>query len=218
MSEQNERSLDQIRREYTHGRLEGPSLPEDPLVLLSGWLTEARATSHPDPTAMNLSTVDDSGHPSSRMVLLKDLKEGKLVFFTNYMSRKGNEIKNRPEVAAHFYWPELERQVRIEGTAAFLPETLSDTYWRSRPLESKIGAWASPQSQVISDRKTLEASFEQYRQKFQDVKEIPRPAYWGGIAITPLHMEFWQGGVHRLHDRIVYHMQNGGWARFRLAP
>lgn len=210
--------MDQIRREYTRGRLEGPSLPKDPLVLLSRWLTEARTTSHPDPTAMNLSTVDTSGHPSSRMVLLKDLKEGKLVFFTNYMSRKGNEIKDRPEVAAHFYWPELERQVRIEGTAAILPETLSDAYWRSRPLESKIGAWASPQSQVISDRKTLEASFGQFRQKFQDAKEIPRPAYWGGIAISPLHMEFWQGGAHRLHDRIAYRMQNGEWTRFRLAP
>ena len=166
MSDQSEHSLDQIRRDYTRGRLEGSSLPDDPIVLLGRWLTEARETSHPDPTAMNLSTVNTRGQPSSRMVLLKDIHEGNLVFFTNYRSRKGREMKERPEVAAHFYWPELERQVRIEGTAAPLPEALSDAYWRSRPAESNIGAWASPQSQVIPDRNALETAFEHYRRKF----------------------------------------------------
>jgi pyridoxamine 5'-phosphate oxidase len=218
MSDQGEHSLNQIRREYIRGRLEGPSLPDDPLVLFGRWMTEARATSHPDPTAMNLSTVNALGHPSSRMVLLKEVREGKLVFFTNYESRKGREMHERPEVAAHFYWPELERQVRIEGSVAPLAEALSDAYWDSRPMESKIAAWASPQSQVIQDRKALEISFEKYRRKFKAAQEIPRPAHWGGYAITPLRMEFWQGGPHRLHDRMVYRLKSGEWERFRLAP
>ncbi|MGW8315187.1 MAG: pyridoxamine 5'-phosphate oxidase [Bacteroidales bacterium] len=218
MSDRSEHPLDQIRREYTRSHLEGHSLPADPMVLFSSWLEEAGKTSLPDPTAMNLSTIDAHGRPSSRMVLLKDLKEGTLVFFTNYESRKGKEMKEIPEVAAHFYWPELERQVRIEGTAAPIPEDHSDAYWRSRPAESKIAAWASPQSQRINDRNALETSFEEYRRKFQKLKEIPRPAHWGGFAITPIRMEFWQGGAHRLHDRMVYLLRGEEWERFRLAP
>ena len=218
MSDPSEHPMDQIRREYTRGHLEERSLPEDPMVMFGRWLTEARYISQPDPTAMNLSTVDSRGRPSSRMVLLKDLKEGRLVFFTNYESRKAEEIKERPEVAAHFYWPELERQVRIEGTAHHVEEAVSDAYWESRPEESKIGAWASPQSREISDRGMLESAFEKYRMKFKKLKEIPRPPHWGGIAITPVRMEFWQGGAHRLHDRIVYTKGEAGWHHVRLAP
>lgn len=218
MSDRSEHSLNQVRREYTRGRLEGASLPEDPMVLFDRWLIEARSASLPDPTAMNLSTVDSQGRPSSRIVLLKDLDEGKLIFFTHYGSRKGTEIRERPEVAAHFFWPELERQVRIEGTAGPIEEVISDAYWQSRPVESKIAAWASPQSREIDDRKMLEDAFHEYRRKFKDIAEIPRPPYWGGYAITPLRMEFWQGGAHRLHDRIVYRKGGEGWKRFRLAP
>lgn len=218
MSDRSEHPLDQIRREYTRGHLEERSLPEDPMVMFGRWLTEARSISHPDPTAMNLSTVDSLGCPSSRMVLLKDVKNGKLVFFTNYESRKAKEIKERPEVAAHFYWPELERQIRIEGTAARVEEDVSDAYWESRPKESKIGAWASPQSREIVDREALGAAFEKYRLKFSKLKKIPRPPHWGGVAITPVRFEFWQGGAHRMHDRIVYKKGNAGWQRFRLAP
>lgn len=206
------------RREYTRGRMEEGALPGDPLELFNRWLTEARATTHPDPTAMHLSTVDTRGRPSSRMVLLKDLWEGKLIFFTNYQSRKGNELRERTEVAALFFWAELERQVRIEGRAKPIPDSLSDKYWHSRPLESKIGAWASPQSREIGDRRQLESAYGHYRQQFSGQREIPRPPHWGGYAIEPDCIEFWQGGVHRLHDRIRYDRNGKVWTRVRLAP
>jgi pyridoxamine 5'-phosphate oxidase len=218
MKSPKKKSLGQERREYQRGSLQEGSLPGDPMELFELWMGEARSTSNPDPTAMTLSTVDASGHPASRMVLLKAIERGKLIFFTNYQSRKGEQLDNRSEVAAHFYWPELERQVRVEGMAHKLQAASSDRYFRSRPLESQVGAWASPQSRVIPDRSFLEKEFEKYARKFQSGKEVPRPTYWGGYAITPVRMEFWQGGIHRLHDRIEYRIEEDGWSRVRLAP
>ena len=212
------KSLDQERREYQRGTLEEESLPDHPMELFELWMEEARSTTNPDPTAMTLSTVNSEGNPSSRMVLLKAVREGKLIFFTNYMSRKGKELAACPQVALQFYWPELERQVRIEGMAAPLTDFDSTQYFRSRPYESQIGAWASPQSEVIPNRQSLETEFEKYHRKFKTASEVPRPAQWGGYAITPSRMEFWQGGVHRLHDRIEYKREKDSWDRARLAP
>jgi len=218
MSSSRKKPLEQERREYMRGGLREDSLPEDPMDLFELWIGEARLTTNPDPTAMNLSTADASGHPSSRMVLLKAIEDGKLIFFTNYQSRKAEEMQYRSHVAAHFYWPELERQVRVEGTTNRLGDASSDRYFSSRPVESQIGTWASPQSRVIPDRNHLEKEFEKFSHKFKAEKEIPRPRFWGGYAITPVRMEFWQGGIHRLHDRIEYRKGKDIWSRYRLAP
>jgi pyridoxamine 5'-phosphate oxidase len=218
MSNPPKKDLDQERREYQRGVLEEGSLPDHPMELFELWMSEARSTNNPDPTAMTLSTVDSEGNPSSRMVLLKAVREGTFIFFTNHMSRKGKELASTSKAALHFYWPELERQVRVEGKAAPLDESDSTRYFRSRPYESQIGAWASPQSTVIPNRHFLETEFEKYHKKFQAGSEVPKPAHWGGYAITPSRMEFWQGGLHRLHDRIEYKLIKNSWARARLAP
>jgi pyridoxamine 5'-phosphate oxidase len=217
MSEENPNHLERIRREYDLGKLEESQLPEDPMVLFMAWLEEARAVSE-DPTAMTLSTVERNGQPSSRIVLLKKVEQGRLIFFTNYHSRKSREIRGRTRVAAHFYWSRLERQVKIAGTARPIDDADSDLYFQSRPFESNITAWASPQSEVIPNRQYLEDEYQKYLKKYGNAEHIPRPAYWGGYAITPTRMEFWQGGVHRLHDRMEYTKKEERWYRVRLAP
>jgi len=187
-------------------------------VLFGAWMEEARQSRNPDPTAMTLSTVDKDGNPSSRIVLLKKLEQDRLVFFTSYQSRKAREIRSNSRVAAHFFWPELERQVKISGAAGPIEDTESDRYFQSRPLESQLAAWTSPQSQVVPDREFLEKEYHKYEEKFKGLEQIPRPAFWGGIAITPSRMEFWQGGRFRLHDRIEYALKEEKWSRVRLAP
>ncbi len=218
MSSWSDKELERVRREYDLDQLDESHLPDDPLLLLKVWLEVAARSGNIDPTAMTLSTVEDSGTPSSRIVLLKKIDEGKLIFFTNFNSRKAREIQNRSGVAAHFYWPELERQVKIAGIAQKVKDSDSDLYYSSRPLESQISAWASPQSEVVPDRNYLEREYRKYRDKFKSSQEIPRPAHWGGFAIDPIRMEFWQGGTYRLHDRIEYTLQNAKWSRVRLAP
>lgn len=210
--------LGHIRREYGREKLEESSLPEDPFELLSLWMEQAHNAGVHDPTAMTLSTVERNGQPSSRIVLLKKIQDGQLVFFTNYHSRKSREIRAQPKVAAHFYWAELERQVKIAGLANPIDDVDSDRYFRSRPRESNISAWASPQSEVVPDRKYLEKEYEKYQKRFRKGVKIPRPAYWGGYAITPVRIEFWQGGLHRLHDRIEYQKKDERWSLIRLAP
>ena len=207
-----------MRREYTLKRLEEGMLPADPMELFNAWMEEAGKSAHPDPTAMTLTTVNEKGFPSSRIVLLKQVKEGRLIFFSNYRSRKAREMKKARQVATHFYWPELERQIKIGGTVEHLGEAESDRYFQSRPRESQIAAWASPQSEEIPHREYLEEEFRKYLDKFQEKKQIPRPDFWGGFAISPRQIEFWQGGRHRLHDRIEYRLEKGQWQWFRLAP
>lgn len=211
-------NLGENRREYRRARLDESSLPDDPLELFSRWLEDAQAAQLADPTAMALSTVERNGQPSSRMVLLKKIEEERLVFFTNLHSRKAREIRSQPKVAALFHWADLERQVKIAGTAGPIDDADSDLYFSSRPFESNISAWASPQSEVVPSRQYLEEEFEKYRKKYGPSGRVPRPAYWGGFAITPVRMEFWQGGIHRLHDRIEYRKKDERWSRFRLAP
>ncbi len=199
-------------------RLEEAQMPGDPIELLSRWLEEAVASGNPEPTAMTLSTVGADGQPSSRIVLLKQISQGTLVFFTNYNSRKSREIGQQAKVAAAFFWPGPERQVRIEGTVKRIGEDESDRYFSSRPFESKVGAWASPQSEQIPDRGFLERAYERYRKKFEQAEAVPRPPHWGGFAIVPSRIEFWQGRSARLHDRIGYLRHNDRWVMARLAP
>jgi pyridoxamine 5'-phosphate oxidase len=213
-----DRDLGTERREYSWDRLDESKLPADPLALFADWLEQAMASENPDPTAMTLSTVERNGQPSSRIVLLKKVEEEKLIFFTNYHSRKAREIRAKSRVAAHFFWPELERQVNITGIARPIDDEDSDLYFKSRPYESNITAWASPQSEVIPDRAYLEKEFEKYRKRYSNPDEVPRPAYWGGYAILPSRMEFWQGGPNRLHDRIEYTKKEERWFSVRLAP
>ena len=218
MEERSSKDLGQVRREYELDQLSESKLPADPLLLFTTWMEEAGKSTNPDPTALTLTTVGSSGSPSSRIVLLKKIDKGKLVFFTNYHSRKAREIRMHPGVAAHLFWPELERQVKIAGTAAPLEEADSDLYFSSRPFESKVAAWASTQSEVVPDRFYLEREYQKYLEKYKESGDVPRPAYWGGFAIEPKRIEFWQGGKHRLHDRIEYTLKDKRWSRVRLAP
>lgn len=218
MDESSHKDLRKVRREYRLDRLDEGQLPSEPMALFGSWMEEARQSGNPDPTAMTLSTVDKDGFPSSRIVLLKIIEKDRLVFFTNHHSKKAREIRTSSGVAAHFYWPELERQVKISGWACPLEDAESDHYFQSRPFESQVTAWASPQSEVVPDREALEKKYRLYLEKFKGLKTIPRPAFWGGIAITPERMEFWQGGRFRLHDRFEFTLKEEGWTRVRLAP
>lgn len=218
MPKWNHKDLEGNRREYERDQLNEPDLPLDPFTLFETWLEEAIRSEIPDPTAMTLSTVDKGGTPSSRIVLLKNIQEQKLVFFTSFRSKKALEIKDNSRVAAHFYWPLLERQLKIAGSAKILEDTSSDDYFKSRPFESKVAAWASPQSMQIPSREFLEGEYRKYLKKFETSGEVPRPLYWGAYAISPIRMEFWQGGRFRLHDRIEYTRKDKAWSRVRLAP
>lgn len=212
------RDLGDERREYGREKMEISGLPSNPMELFSHWLKEALQSGIPDPTAMTLSTVDSKGQPSSRIVLLKKFEKDALVFYTNFRSKKARDLEANNRIAAHFYWPELERQIRIAGEAKEVSQEDADHYFSSRPYESKIAAWASPQSELIPDRDYLEKEFEKYQEKFPDEENIPRPEYWGGYSILPLKIEFWQGGLRRLHDRIAYSKEGENWVRQRLAP
>ena len=183
------------------------------------WLDEALAAQLEEPTALTLSTVSASGQPSSRVVLLKGLpQDAGFLFYTNYESRKGQELATNPLAAINFFWPGLERQVRVEGRVEKAPESLSTEYFQTRPRNSQLGAWASPQSQVIGSREELDAREAAVAEEFSAVDPLPRPDYWGGYILRPTRLEFWQGRPSRLHDRLVYEGQTGAWKQSRLAP
>jgi pyridoxamine 5'-phosphate oxidase len=208
--------LEDIRKSYDLGRLDEEGLPVEPSDLFSVWLREVLESGQEEPTAMTLSTCAD-GWPDSRIVLLKEMTREGFSFFTNYQSAKGRQLLQNPHVALNFFWPVLERQVRISGTAVKLTEQQSVDYFRSRPRESQLGAWASGQSQVIANRKTLEDRYS-FFEKLYAGKEINKPDYWGGYRVIPSRIEFWQGRSGRLHDRIVYERNKDRWKRSRLAP
>ena len=210
-------NLKNHRREYKRAILTENCLPELPYPLFTQWLKEALKEEKYDPTAMVLSTAGNDNSPSSRVVLLKESNEKGLVFFTNYLSHKGNDMKQNPYVSLLFFWPVLERQVRIEGIVQKIPSLESDTYFGSRPEESQVAVWASQQSTPIPDRKVLEDRFSEFSEKYQG-KTIPRPPYWGGYLVVPNRFEFWQGRENRLHDRIEYRWSDNRWTRRRLAP
>lgn len=212
-------SVSMLRREYEGDPLEEKHVDRDPIRQFEFWFAEAVRVIRDDPNAMVLSTVDSESRPSARTVLLKGFNDDGFVFYTNYQSIKGNHIQNNPHVSLTFHWPDLMRQVRIDGTAEKTPETQSEEYFQSRPAGSRISAAASPQSSVVASREELEILTREFREKYQDLDKIPRPAYWGGYLVRPRRIEFWQGRLSRLHDRICYSKEKGNtWKMERLAP
>ncbi|MCU7495414.1 MAG: pyridoxamine 5'-phosphate oxidase [Ignavibacteria bacterium] len=211
------KDLASIRRDYILKTLNEEDIDPDPVKQFKKWLNEAIEACVNEPTAMALATSTKEGIPSVRIVLLKKVTQEDFVFFTNYTSRKGRQLLENPHAALAFYWPELERQVRIEGSVTRLPEEASDEYFNSRPPGSRIGAWASPQSQVIPNRAFLEEMMLKYQKQFQSLK-IERPSYWGGFSLKPSLIEFWQGRESRLHDRIQFTKTDNKWKAERLAP
>ncbi len=210
--------LEQIRREYLLGGLRREHLHDNPFQQFEVWLQQAVTSQIPDPTAMVLATVDAEGQPDQRIVLLKQMDEQGLVFYTNYASKKARDIAVNAKVSLHFPWHMMERQVRINGTASRLSTAESLKYFVSRPPESQVAAWASQQSSRISSRRFLLDQFERMKEKFADGK-IPLPDFWGGYRVVPNRFEFWQGGASRLHDRFEYlRTATGAWDIGRLAP
>lgn len=207
-----------IREDYSKGVLTEKDTLENPFGQFQLWFDQALASAVLEPNAMVLGTINKLGYPSTRVVLLKDLKADGLSFFTNYRSQKGQDIEQNAKVSLLFFWGELQRQVRIEGEVSFLTDEDSDEYFASRPKGSQIGAWSSPQSQVIADRSILENRVEELEQQFKELDEIPRPKFWGGYLVKPVRFEFWQGRSSRLHDRIVYSKEGDTWVKNRLAP
>lgn len=206
-----------IRTEYRKKSLNKQDVMTHPVDQFELWFNEAINADIIEPTAMSVATVDKSGRPSARIVLLKGIKDKTFLFYTNYKSQKGQELENQPFAALNFFWPELERQVRIEGRVEMLSEKESETYFSTRPKGSKIGAWASPQSEVIESRGMLENNINKLITKYPG-NEVPKPPQWGGYRVIPDRMEFWQGRESRLHDRIVYCLTNNRWEIKRLAP
>lgn len=207
-----------IRRDYRQGELDEAKVDQNPFQQFEQWFQTAVQSEVPEPNAMTLSTVAE-GRPASRVVLLKDFDARGFVFYTNYESNKGKEMAANPMVALTFWWAELERQVRIEGKAERVPAQESDEYFFSRPRGSRIGAWASPQSQAIANREVVERRAEQLQAQYGEEIFVPRPPHWGGYRVAPDFFEFWQGRSNRLHDRIAYRWQTeGGWQIQRLAP
>ena len=211
-------NLASIRQEYTKGGLRESELPDNPFLLFSQWLQEAIDSKVDEPTAMLVGTVSPEGKPSTRTVLLKDLHDDKFIFYSNYESRKGRQLAQNPAISLSFVWHHLERQLIIDGTAEKVPPDESDQYFKKRPYKSRIGARISPQSQPIGNRVQLIRAFIREAARWIG-KEVERPAHWGGYAVIPERIEFWQGRPNRLHDRIVYTLQpDGHWKKERLAP
>ena len=206
-----------MRQDYTIGELLESSASPEPWELFSSWFEIARNTKILEPNAMILSTVTQDGQPTSRVVLLKDFDQSGLVFFTNYLSQKGEQLAYNPRASILFWWEPLERQIRIEGEVVKIDEEESDMYFKSRPYGSRLGAWVSEQSQKIVDRTVLEKRQIEFEKKFAE-ENVPRPDHWGGYRLTPNKFEFWQGRSNRLHDRLLYQMKQDAWTRARLAP
>lgn len=214
------RELGELRREYARGRLEEGDLHADPLALFARWFDEARAVLGAEPNAMTLATVSADGTPSARVVLLKALDARGFVFFTDYRSRKAAELAAVPRAALVLYWPELERQVRVVGDVERVTRDETELYFATRPLDSRLGAWASHQSSPLSGREELERRFEDVRGRFAQVEGVPAPPHWGGFRVLPHEIEFWQGRPGRLHDRFRFTRAQGDstWHCSRLFP
>jgi len=208
-------SVADLRQTYDRGVLLESQAAASPFDQFTLWFDQALAAAVPEPNAMTLATVDATGQPSARTVLIKNFNDRGFVFFTNYDSRKGHDLAAEPRASLLFFWQPLERQVRIEGTVEKVSEAESDAYYESRPVGSRLGAWASPQIQPTT-REALEANEQLYRERFGD--DPPRPPHWGGYRLVPHALEFWQGRPSRLHDRLRYRLTDGQWVMERLAP
>ena len=209
------KNIKHIRTDYQKSELKQDDLSKNPISFFKNWMDEAVQLSA-DANAFVLSTVDSNGIPSSRVLLLRDVSQSGFSFFTNYASRKAQEISDNNNVCMNFFWPEMERQIRVNGTITKLSEIESDDYFNSRPYESRIGAWSSPQSKVIDSREILENNVKTLKKKYPS--QVPRPENWGGYLIQPHQIEFWQGRASRLHDRFLYTLENDNWKIERLAP
>ena len=211
-----EHRIADLRKSYERDELDETASASKPMAQFEAWLQQAIAAQVPEPNAMTLATVGADGRPSTRIVLIKGLSEKGLDWYTNFNSRKGQELAGNPMAALQFHWVELERVVRIEGRVERIDDAKADAYFASRPLDSRLGAWASPQSQVISSRAVLVAQAARYASQF--ALSPPRPPHWGGFRLVPDRWEFWQGRKSRLHDRLSYRLSEGQWLRERLAP
>jgi pyridoxamine 5'-phosphate oxidase len=210
-------SIADIRREYARARLDEAHVSPDPVVEFDRWFSQAQDAKALEPNAMTLATATRAGAPSARIVLLKGYDERGFVFFTDYRSQKGTELEQNPQASLVFFWPELERQVRITGTVSVVSREESEAYFQTRPRASQLSAWVSHQSQVIPGRKVLEDEAKQMGRRYAD--DVPLPPHWGGFRVTPETVEFWQGRPSRLHDRLRYlRKKNGGWQVERLSP
>lgn len=209
--------INNIRREFSSQQLDVSSVGDNPYHLFEKWFEEAVGSQILDPYAMIISTVSKENKPSNRVVYMRDISEKGIVFYTNYESHKGNDLDFNKNISSLFFWVELERQIRIEGEVEILDEKKSDEYFKNRPRESKIGAWASDQSRIIPNREFLENRVGEFEKKFED-KEVERPKHWGGFLIKPVSFEYWQGRPSRLHDRVKFIFENNSWKIVRLAP
>jgi len=207
----------QLRNEFIIKELSKDKVPKNPFDLFNVWYDEAKKSETAEPTAAVLATTDNKNHPTARTILLKGINGKGFVFYTNYKSKKAMDLFSNPDATLLFLWKELQRQIRIEGYTEKVSRKESEEYFHSRPRDSQIGAWASSQSSIIPDRKSLEDKFDEYKKKFSE-DEIPLPDFWGGYVLIPDYFEFWQGRPSRLHDRICYKSENKKWNIFRLAP
>ena len=208
--------LRDIRTQYEFAKLDEKTVNTNPMTQINDWLNEAIETHQPEPTAMVVTTVNADLQPHARVVLLKEISNNGLIFYTNFNSKKGQDIAQNNQISLLFFWQGLERQVRINGTVDKIDEQTATDYFHSRPTDSQLAAWASPQSSVIPSREFLDDRFKSYQAQFEN--NIPKPPHWGGYIVTPQQIEFWQGRPNRLHDRLIFTKEIDNWKIERLAP